>query len=1150
MTPDARRTTDYFPLGLQISAHAWDDCDLSLELFAEYPSAPLYPLRQLASRLRQKAPERPASAGRLNLLALLNAAFRIVAGRYVEQRRCSIGLEAVELAGRHFPLAPLRPTLEAFVRHYPPLAVRQGMRRDGFLRGQDAPAGRRSAVVELFILAVQTLNPAAHPLSGLFDDAGLQRECDYRETLRLLDHELAGETVPGLIGGSLLARLREPLQASPESLEGQLDYVRQHWAGLLPPEFLRRMLSGIAVLREEEQLRGGGGPGPAHIPRFAAAGDEPERFSPDTDWMPNVVLIAKTIYVWLDQLSSRYGRPIERLDQIPGEELDRLGRWGFTALWLIGIWERSVASAEIKQRMGNPEAVASAYSLYDYAVAADLGGEAALHELEERCRARGIRLACDVVPNHTGIYSRWTREHPDWYVQVEHPPYPAYRYSGPNLSRSDDVEIVIEDGYWNHADAAVVFRHVERGSGRVRYIYHGNDGTHLPWNDTAQLNFLLPEVREAMIRTIVEVARRFRIIRFDAAMTLAKKHFQRLWFPLPGGGAGVPSRAEHALEAEAFEAAFPVEFWREVVDRVAAEVPDTLLLAEAFWLMEGYFVRTLGMHRVYNSAFMNMLKMEENAKYRTVIKNVLEFNHEILKRFVNFMNNPDEATAVAQFGKTDKYFGVAVLLVTLPGLPMIGHGQVEGFEEKYGMEYRRAYWNETPDEGFIAHHEAQVFPLMRRRHLFSGSADFVLYDFWSSGHVNEDVFAYSNRTGAELALVVYHNRFADTGGWIRESAAKMQRDAGGEHLRRSTLAAALSLRGEPGVLYRFRDHCSGLEYLRAGRELAEQGLYLPLGPYQYYVLLDWREIVDTDGSWTELAAALGGQAVADLESEWKRRRYAPLHEALRRSVDSGLLARVGHELLPVGQEERPACELFGREVAALASALAHAAGLAEPETAIGDALAADLAALESLLALAGQDKRERAALAALRCALPAASGAGADSGLPEFCRVFLPWLALRRLGELGGPQGAPARTAAWLEEYLLRDILCRQLRLETDEQTACRDALLVAILCRHQGAWRADAEETAALHAVFADPQTRELLGWHPQGDGHYIVREPLESLLCWLYFITAIDAVGEAGADTSSILSGLAGLHDFFSRLQQKAAEAHYQVEKLSEFV
>jgi len=55
----------------------------------------------------------------------------------------------------------------------------------------------------------------------------------------------------------------------------------------------------------------------------------------------------------------------------------------------------------------------------------------------------------------------------------------------------------------------------------------------------------------------------------------------------------------------------PNEFWREVVDLVRNGAPDTLLLAEAFWLMEGYFVRTLGMHRVYNSAFMNMLKDEK-----------------------------------------------------------------------------------------------------------------------------------------------------------------------------------------------------------------------------------------------------------------------------------------------------------------------------------------------------------------------------------------------------------------------------------------------------------------------------------------------------------------------------------------------------------
>ena len=130
---------------------------------------------------------------------------------------------------------------------------------------------------------------------------------------------------------------------------------------------------------------------------------EYERFSPDREWMPRVVLMAKTVLVWLDQLSKKYNRPITRLDQIPDEELDTLAQEGFTGLWLIGLWERSYASKRIKQICGNPEAAASAYSLYDYDIAHDLGGWDALDNLRRRLWYRGIRLASDMVPNHTGM---------------------------------------------------------------------------------------------------------------------------------------------------------------------------------------------------------------------------------------------------------------------------------------------------------------------------------------------------------------------------------------------------------------------------------------------------------------------------------------------------------------------------------------------------------------------------------------------------------------------------------------------------------------------------------------------------------------------------------------------------------------------------
>ncbi len=219
---------------------------------------------------------------------------------------------------------------------------------------------------------------------------------------------------------------------------------------------------------------------------------------------------------------------------------------------------------------GNPEAVASAYSLFDYDIAADLGGEDAYQELRDRAWQRGIRLACDMVPNHMGIDSRWVIEHPDWFVSLDYSPFPAYSFNGPDLSWDERVGIFLEDHYYDSSDAAVVFKRVDRWSGQEKYIYHGNDGTSMPWNDTAQLNYLQAEVREAVIQTILHVARKFPIIRFDAAMTLAKKHFQRLWFPEPGTGGDIPSRAEHGLTKEQFDAAMPEEFWREVVDRVAA----------------------------------------------------------------------------------------------------------------------------------------------------------------------------------------------------------------------------------------------------------------------------------------------------------------------------------------------------------------------------------------------------------------------------------------------------------------------------------------------------------------------------------------------------------------------------------------------------
>lgn len=905
-------TGSYFPHDIQISSHHWRSLGLGpLSSGIKERGIPqIQFFRQLAFKLNNTRSPGSAvvHAGELNLYASLQKALRYLIDGVAQASASSLLITALHAGGFYPAGAGLRSTAHRFVELFPPAPVLEGSAKpDRWLADTLNSSPRTHQLLrEILLLRLAAANPAIESFRELVDDRALAASSQYSSIIEAFDRSLKEGPILAEKGCTLIEALMAAITASPDSLAGQVAYLREQWQDILPPDLLHEVEIAFDILHEEQRERGGGGgePGPAPVLEFrraghsagdhsAAAGAEAvfhgfdypeyEQFSPDADWMSHVVMMAKMVYVWLDQLSRSYGYPITRLDQLPDSELDRLAARGFTGLWLIGLWERSLASQRIKQICGNPEAIASAYSLYDYEVAADLGGWEALANLRERAARRGIRLASDMVPNHTGIYSRWVIQHPDWFVQTDYPPFPTYQFTGEDLSLDSNVVIQVEDGYWNKRDAAVVFKHYDKNSGRTRYIYHGNDGTSIPWNDTAQLNYLIPELRESVIQTILHVARNFPIIRFDAAMTLAKKHYQRLWFPLRGLGGGVPSRAEHGMSKEEFDAVFPAEFWREVVDRVAVEAPGTLLLAEAFWMMEGYFVRTLGMHRVYNSAFMNMLKTEENAKYRTTIKNVLEFNHEILKRFVNFMNNPDEKTAVAQFGSQGKYFGACVLLSTMPGLPMFGHGQIEGFHEKYGMEYKRAYWDEQVDEGLVRGHEMWIFPLLRRRWLFSGSENFVLYDFHAGDSVDENVFAYSNRFGEYRALVLYHNCHATTSGWIRESVSFLVAGEGeGGRLDRTSLAEALAAPDEDDCYLAFRDQTEGLEYLRSTRELREQGLYVELKEYQFHVFMDFREIRDDQaGSWLRLHTQLNGSGVLSLEEERKQLMYAELNAAFR-----------------------------------------------------------------------------------------------------------------------------------------------------------------------------------------------------------------------------------------------------------------------------
>lgn len=865
-------------------------------------------------------------ASHVNAMALIDEIFHYVCFLFRNNKNKKAFEDLYTSLEKAIGEKQLDALLLTFVEEFPPMPVYKGKQtakeyfegsntaedilvRDSKQKVQTdgiAVQNKITVLEEFILLHLANENPAFEPFLFLFSNKKLQKMPAYTKAWDSIQSFFEEQPFIGPNNTSLIQLFKEPVIASPLSLKGQLDYIRSNWTELLG-EWLLRLLSGIDFLQEEDKPGWSGhfsGPPPMEAYDYNSLLHEYERFSQDKDWMPRVVLMAKTVLVWLDQLTKKYNRPITRLDQIPDEELDILAQQGFTGLWLIGIWERSWGSKRIKQINGNPEAAASAYSLHDYDIAEDLGGWDALGNLRTRLWYRGIRLASDMVPNHTGLDSKWLVEKPHLFLQAQDCPFPTYSFNGENLSLDPRISVYLEDNYYNKSDCAVVYKRVDNATGDTKYIYHGNDGTGLPWNDTAQVDFLNPEAREEVIQKILHVARNFPIIRFDAAMVLAKKHIRRLWYPEPGHGGDIASRAEHAISHAEFEKRIPNEFWREVVDRCAAEVPDTLLLAEAFWMMEGYFVRTLGMHRVYNSAFMNMLKKEENFKYRATVKNTLEFDPQVLKRFVNFMNNPDEETALAQFGKDDKYFGVCTLMVTMPGLPMFGHGQIEGFSEKYGMEYTKAYYDEKPDMYLIERHEREIFPLVKKRFLFSEVEQFRFYDVWNNGEVNENIFAYSNSYKSEKSLVFYNNKYERASGWIKESSPYAEKKGEEVILHTENIANALGLSFDKNSFCIFQELKTGLWYIRSSKEIHEKGIYVSLNGFASQVLLNICEIKDDEtGKWALLHHHLEGRGVQDIEVALTELFLRDLYKSLETFASKEFFDNLG-ELFEVGKIDK------------------------------------------------------------------------------------------------------------------------------------------------------------------------------------------------------------------------------------------------------
>ena len=144
---------------------------------------------------------------------------------------------------------------------------------------------------------------------------------------------------------------------------------------------------------------------------FAMGG--PKEVLTMSNWPKYPTLYEINTWVWLAELSLKTGKSVE-LGSVPSAEWDTLAKYGFDAVWLMGVWERSPAGIAIANRNQNliedfrralpdfraADNVGSPYCIRRYVVDKHLGGPEALAVARRELVKRGMKLLLDFVPRH------------------------------------------------------------------------------------------------------------------------------------------------------------------------------------------------------------------------------------------------------------------------------------------------------------------------------------------------------------------------------------------------------------------------------------------------------------------------------------------------------------------------------------------------------------------------------------------------------------------------------------------------------------------------------------------------------------------------------------------------------------------------------
>jgi len=335
--------------------------------------------------------------------------------------------------------------------------------------------------------------------------------------------------------------------------------------------------------------------------------------------------------------------------------------------------------------------------------------------------------------------------------------------------------------------------------------------------------------------------------------------------------------------------------------------------------------------------------------------------------------------------------------------------------------------------------------------------------------------------------VIYHNKYASARGWVKTSVAYSVKTGQGDpssssgqverRLTSGTLGEGLGLRASEDYFYIFRDSLSGLEYIRNGKSLCEQGLYVELGAYKCHVFLDWREALDNEWhQYAHLAEYLDGRGVPSIDEAMKEIFLQPIHVAFKELVNADVLRRLmaARVTEPGATPDKELVETIEQKATRLLSEIKRITQGAGDEAVIAREMRQDLEAILNLPSLDTRIPSPDCAEAIEHLQLNLDDDAAIWGGLFGWCFV-------RCLGKVVQEASFDQQSRSWIDEWLLGKLMAGALAdVGLSEGDAWRTVAVIKLLTTHQLWFEVhgpqDQRAHQVLQAALQDAEIQQLI--------------------------------------------------------------------------